>query len=132
MVPDGPVCEQSDPTPGSHPEQSHLPVPVTALGSLSGEWIGFVCVQGCAVPPLAQAQPLKHSLQMKVAQELGNHAGSELGLLPVCPADLRVSRAPTSPGGVSRSSMDGTLILLPRVPSSNANTSLGLGGVPAP
>lgn len=101
-----------------------------ALGSLSGEWIGFVCVQGCAVPPLAQAQPLKHSLQMKLAQELGNHTGSELGLLPVCPADLRVSRAPTSLGGVS--SMDGTLTLLPRVPSSNANTTLGLGGVPAP
>lgn len=54
MVPDGPVCEQSDPTPGSRPGQSHLPVPGTAQGSLSGVWIRFVCTQGYAVPPPAQ------------------------------------------------------------------------------
>lgn len=93
---------------------------------------GLSAHRGMQCPHLHRAQPLKHSLQMKMAQELDNHACSERGLLLVCPADLGVSRAPTSPGGVSRSSMDGTLTLLPGVPSSNANTSLGLGGVPAP
>lgn len=57
---------------------------------------------------------------------------SDLGHVLVCPPDLDVPRS-MSPGGVSRSSMDGTPTLLPhhRAPSSNADTVPELGRVPA-
>lgn len=73
---DGPVCEHRAHT--SLPPRTKPPACSRYSPGLSKWSVDYVCLHmGCAVPH--RTQPLKHSLQMKLVQDLDDHTCSERG-----------------------------------------------------